>query len=58
MGTAYSTRIKSKLYISDTRFETAVKTDITERVKRSFRQHRIRAPYHYERSVQLNLGES
>lgn len=58
METAYSTRIRSKLYISDTRFETAVQTDITERTKRAFHEHHIRPPYHIEHSVQTPKRDS
>ena len=44
-GEVYGTRIRSKFYVCDTRFETAIQTDITRRVKAAFRAERIGSPY-------------
>lgn len=47
----FCTKISVKAYVIDARYETAFSTDVTERVKRAFRQHRIQAPYFREYSV-------
>ena len=41
----YDTMITGKVYVNDVRFESAFVTDITERVKRGFKAHAIRAPH-------------
>jgi small-conductance mechanosensitive channel len=51
VGDSYGTRIRSKFYVSDTSYETAIKTDITQNVKEAFREAGIRSPYHKESSV-------
>ena len=43
--TAFATIITCKAYVIDTQFEKAFVTDVTERVKRIFRQRGIEAPY-------------
>lgn len=45
------TSVKCKAYVIDARYETAFITDVTERVKRAFRRHKIQAPYNREYSV-------
>jgi small-conductance mechanosensitive channel/flagellar biosynthesis GTPase FlhF len=49
--TAFTTVITCKAYVIDTRFEKDFVTDVTERVKRMFRKHRIQAPYAREYMV-------
>ncbi len=49
MATSFATLLRAKLYVIDVRYEVAIATDITERVKRAFVQHGIRSPYHFER---------
>lgn len=39
------TTLNCKAYVIDTRYEKAFLTDVTERVKRAFRAHRIKHPY-------------
>jgi small-conductance mechanosensitive channel len=43
--TAFATIITCKAYVIDTQFEKAFVTDVTERVKRTFRRRGIQAPY-------------
>ncbi len=45
----FATRIRSKFYVIDVRYEVSIRTDITERVKRAFRDAGIRPPYTLER---------
>jgi small-conductance mechanosensitive channel len=47
----FCTTVMCKAYVIDARYETAFITDVTERVKRAFRRHRIQAPYNREYSV-------
>lgn len=49
---AFTTVITCKAYVIDTRFEKDFITDVTERVKRSFRKHDIQAPYAREMMVE------
>ncbi len=51
-GGAYATVITCKAYVIDARFENAYRTDVTRRVKRAFREHRIACPYAREYIVQ------
>ncbi len=51
VGNSYATRIRSMFYVSDTSYETAIKTDITRRVKQQFRRENIKSPYHKEIAV-------
>jgi small conductance mechanosensitive channel len=48
---AYCTRIRAKLYVIDVRYETDLRTDITERVRPVFRKYGICPPYHDERTL-------
>lgn len=48
---AFCTKLRCKAYVIDTRYEKNFVTDVTERVKRSFRKHRIKYPYHREYQV-------
>ena len=43
-GMAFSTIIECKAYVIDTRYEKAFETDVTERVKRAFKEHGVRYP--------------
>ncbi|MGM0555717.1 MAG: mechanosensitive ion channel family protein [Myxococcota bacterium] len=52
VGPAYATVIKCKAYVIDTRYEMALVTDVTERVKRAFREYEIEYPYARE----LHIG--
>jgi small-conductance mechanosensitive channel len=45
------TRLRCKAYVIDTRYEKDFVTDVTERVKRAFRKHRIGYPYERRSSV-------
>ena len=47
----YATTISAKAYVIDARYETAFITDVTERVKRAFREHQIYYPYGREYQV-------
>jgi len=46
--TSFATRIRTKFYVIDVRFESAVRTDVTERLKTAFALHNIKAPYHMQ----------
>lgn len=48
-GEVYGTRVRSKFYVCDTRFESAIQTDITRRVKAAFRAENIGSPYQKSR---------
>lgn len=48
---AFCTRLRCKAYVIDTRYEKHFVTDVTERVKRAFRRHRIDYPYAREFQV-------
>lgn len=48
---AFATRIRAKLYVIDVRYETDLRTDITERVRPAFRKYGICPPYHDERTL-------
>ena len=48
---AFCTTLRCKAYVIDTRYEKAFVTDVTERVKRAFREHRIKYPYAREFQV-------
>ncbi len=56
-GPAFCTLIQCKAYVIDVRYETAFVTDVTERVKRAFREHRIQHPYAREYSVRSQEWE-
>ena len=45
IGGVYATRVRSKFYVADTRYETAIRSDITTRVKRAFQEHCITPPF-------------
>jgi small conductance mechanosensitive channel len=51
-GSAYATVITCKVHVIDTRFENVFRTEVTQRVKRAFRAHRIASPYAREYIVQ------
>ncbi|MEM1349589.1 MAG: mechanosensitive ion channel family protein [Myxococcota bacterium] len=44
-GAAYATVVRCKAYVIDINYEKAFVSDVTERVKRAFRDHKIRYPY-------------
>lgn len=46
-----ATRLQACVYVSDTRYESAMRSDLTERVKRAFRVHQIHGPYRQNVSV-------
>ena len=48
---AFCTQLRCKAYVIDTRYEKAFVTDVTERVKRAFREHKIKYPYAREFQV-------
>lgn len=41
----FATRVRAKFYVIDTRFESAVRSDVSERLKLAFAHHHIRSPY-------------
>lgn len=45
LGILCVTTITARVYVIDARYELDLVTDVTERVKRAFRQHDIRYPY-------------
>lgn len=49
---AYATVLTAKAYVVDARFENDYRTEVTRRVKRAFRRHRIASPYAREYIVQ------
>jgi small-conductance mechanosensitive channel len=51
----FTTQLRCKAYVIDTRYEKAFITDVTERVKRAFRKYRIKHPY--QRRFSLNDPE-
>lgn len=51
VGPAYATVINCKAYVIDTRYEMAFVTDVTERVKRAFRENDIQYPYARELQI-------
>lgn len=51
---AFATVISCKAYVIDVRYEKAFVSDVTERVKRAFREHEIYYPYNREYSVRRN----
>jgi small-conductance mechanosensitive channel len=51
VGPAYATVINCKAYVIDTRYEMAFVTDVTERVKRAFREYDIEYPYARELQI-------
>ncbi len=62
----FCTSVIAKAYVIDARYETALVTDVTERVKRAFRTHEIQPPYareysvrstHWEEAEALNAGK-
>lgn len=53
----FATVITCKAYVIDVRYETAFATDVTERVKRAFRRHRITYPYSRQYSVRKDSWE-
>ncbi|MFB6350973.1 MAG: mechanosensitive ion channel domain-containing protein, partial [Bradymonadaceae bacterium] len=48
---AFSTTLTCKAYVIDSRYEMDFVTDVTERVKRAFRKHRLKHPYMREYAV-------
>lgn len=49
----YVTRLTSKAYVFDARYEKAYLTDVTVRVQRAFRAHGVRTPERQSRVVEL-----
>ncbi|MFP4601255.1 MAG: mechanosensitive ion channel family protein [Persicimonas sp.] len=58
LGGAYATVITCKAYVIDTSFENVYRTEVTRRVKRAFRKHRIPSPYAREYIVQTPEWEA
>lgn len=50
---AFATRIQAKLYVIDVRYETDLRTEVTERVRPMLLKYGICPPYHDERSLVL-----
>lgn len=50
-------RLKSKAYVLDTRYDTAYITDVTERVKRKFREHNMQYPYSRRYAAEIDFRE-
>lgn len=50
----FATRIVLKAYVNDVKYESALVTDITERVKRAFQDCRMQMPYAREFSVRAS----
>ena len=50
-GAGLAVRVTCKAYIIDARYETDYLTDVSERVKDAFREHRIQRPYFREYMV-------
>lgn len=57
LGERFVTVITTKAYVFDVRYEKALVTDVTERVKVAFRAHGIRTPDQQYRDVDLNDRE-
>ncbi len=53
LGERFVTTIKLKAYVFDVRYENAFASDVTERVKRAFRQAGIRAPDQQYRDLDM-----
>jgi len=58
LGERFVTVIKVKAYVFDIRYEKAFVTDVTERVKLSFRRLGIRTPDQQYRDLDLNAREA
>lgn len=54
-GNHYVTLLTCKAYVIDVRYEEAFATDITQRVKRGFKKHRIVYPHGRQFSVQTEV---
>lgn len=52
-----ATRLKSKAYVLDTRYDVAYITDVTERVKRKFREHNMQYPYSRRYAAEVDFKE-
>lgn len=56
MGERFITVVKVKAYVFDARYESAFASDVTERVKASFRKAGLRTPDQQYRDLELNHG--
>jgi small conductance mechanosensitive channel len=56
LGERFVTRIRSKAYVFDCRYEKAYASDITRRVKKAFALHGVRTPDQQYRDLDLNGG--
>lgn len=56
LGERFVTRIRSKAYVFDARYETAYASDITRRVKDALAAHGIRTPDRQYRDLDMNGG--
>src|SRR5690554_1450691 len=52
-----ATCLQSKAYVLDTRYDIAYITDVTERVKRKFREHKMQYPYSRRYAAELDFRE-
>lgn len=52
-----ATRLQSKAYVLDTRYDVAYITDVTERVKRKFREHKMQYPYSRRYAAEFDFSE-
>jgi|SRR5690554_353784 len=52
-----ATRLQSKAYVLDTRYDVAYITDVTERVKRKFREHKMQYPYSRRYAAEMDFKE-
>jgi len=52
-----ATRLRSLAYVLDTRHDIAYITDVTERVKRKFREHQITYPYSRRYAAERDFSE-
>jgi len=58
LGERFVTVVTAKAYVFDVRYEKALVTDVTERVKVAFRRHGIRTPDQQYRDLDLNDREA
>ena len=49
----YATRIRSRFYVADTRYELDVRSDVASRVKRAFHDHDVNPPHMLETGLRI-----
>lgn len=53
-GKAFATKLELRAYVNDVKFESAMVTDITERVKSAFRESGVQMPYTRQLTVRTD----